>query len=152
MIVVDASLAAKWLFEEAGSGAALAFLRRHAGHLAAPDLIGVEVAGGIVRRANMKELKPDGAAAGLAAWLDLVQNGALEQFAATSARLETGVQIALQISHPLKDCIYLALAIELGCALATCDARFADRARSLYADVKILSDFDFPDTPRRLDA
>ena len=59
MIVVDASLAVKWFLTEAGSDAASAVLAMRARSLAAPDLIIVEVAAALVRRANMDKREAD---------------------------------------------------------------------------------------------
>jgi predicted nucleic acid-binding protein len=50
--------------------------------------------------------------------------------------------IALRLGHPLADCLYLALAIELDCDLATCDAKFQARASSAYPRVQLLSEFN----------
>jgi predicted nucleic acid-binding protein len=51
------------------------------------------------------------------------------------------VELALSIGHPLKDCLYLALAIELGCELATCDRPLVDNAQSIYPKLRHLRDF-----------
>ena len=50
--------------------------------------------------------------------------------------------IAMTIGHPLADCIYLALAVELDCALATCDAKFQTKAIGHFSQVKLLGDFN----------
>ena len=47
---------------------------------------------------------------------------------------------AIDLGHPLKDCIYLALAMELGCELVTCDARFAAKAKGVWAGVRVLGE------------
>jgi predicted nucleic acid-binding protein len=46
--------------------------------------------------------------------------------------------LALDLGHPLKDCVYLAMAMELGCDLVTCDARFAEKACEAWAGVRLL--------------
>ena len=48
--------------------------------------------------------------------------------------------LAIDIGHPLKDCIYLALAMELGCPLVTCDTKFATKAHEVYAGVQVLGE------------
>lgn len=58
---------------------------------------------------------------------------------ATERRLIAASALAIQLGHPLKDCLYLALARELGCALATCDVRFRNRALEAYPDIKLLT-------------
>ena len=46
-MIVDASVAVKWLVEENGTAAAGALLASHAGDLRAPDMLMIEVAGAI---------------------------------------------------------------------------------------------------------
>lgn len=140
MIVVDASVAAKLFRDEDGTEAAHRLIAEHAGEIAVPDIFAIEVAGVIVRDANsdkaMAALQRDKLTA-LAALLDsptlrLVRAGPEEVVAAAG--------MAMALGHPLKDCIYLALAIGLGCPLVTADARFAGRARSMYEGVGVLGE------------
>ncbi|MEK6540758.1 MAG: hypothetical protein AABZ45_01420, partial [Pseudomonadota bacterium] len=85
MIIVDASLAAKWVFWEAQSDAALSFWNNEAGNLGAPDLIALEVAGAIVRRANIdKSLREDMNEA-LVKWTRLLSGTSMQQFRLTTA-------------------------------------------------------------------
>ena len=48
------------------------------------------------------------------------------------------MEIAIQIRHPLQDCLYLALAKRTGNSLLTADPKFAQRAHSLYEKVELL--------------
>ena len=48
--------------------------------------------------------------------------------------------LAIDLGHPLKDCIYLALAMELGRPLITSDAMFAAKARNIYPAVQVLGE------------
>jgi predicted nucleic acid-binding protein len=141
MIVVDASLAAKWLFEEVDSDAAHAFLRRFSAQMCAPELIGTEVRAAMVRRANMGELTHGGARAALTAWRDILDTGSLQQIPGTAERLDASVELAVSIRHPLKDCLYLALAMELDCELATCDRPLIDKACAIHPKLRHLQDF-----------
>ena len=60
IVVVDASLAAKWMLWEADSRDALRFLLHRGRELCGPDILFTEVAGAIVRRANeRKEIAAD---------------------------------------------------------------------------------------------
>jgi predicted nucleic acid-binding protein len=141
MIVVDASLAVKWLFNENGSEHALRLLDEQRGGIAGPDLIFVEVAGVIVRRGNeVKAYGPD-ALETLRVWAFTVFGHAVRSHPVTSKLLFEASSMALRIGHPLKDCLYLALAMELDCDLVTCDARFRDKARPLGATVTLLQEW-----------
>lgn len=141
MIVVDASLAVKWLFEESGSDRAMKLLKEQ-DSLVAPDLIFVEVAGVIVRQGNqIKSYRPD-ALKTLEIWAFTYFEHVIKPYPATSQRLFAASEMALRIGHPLKDCIYMVLALELGCPLVTCDVRFRDKARPLGDTVTLLEDLD----------
>lgn len=150
MIVVDASLAAKWLVDEPGFAEARAFLHQFSGALVAPDLIEVEVGGALVRRANLQEIARDSAIQSLQEWSYIVEAGAVRLASRRPERLEAAMRLATSIGHPFKDCIYLALAIELECPLATCDAKFVGKATRLYSEVKLLNDFELaPEEARK---
>lgn len=56
-------------------------------------------------------------------------------------QVEIAAEIAMQIGHPTKDCVYLALAMEYDCELVTCDAKFAAKARAVHSAVRLLADY-----------
>lgn len=140
MIVVDASVAVKWLLFEVGSDAATRLLRDHGSEIVGPDLLLVEVAGAVIRRANMGLIEPDDAFALLDAWAGADKADVPPQFETTSPRLLMAARIALRLRHPVKDCVYLGLAVELDCDLITCDAKFQAKAATVYSHVKLLAD------------
>lgn len=140
MIVVDASLATKLIFREDGSDAALAFVENHQGELCGPDLLLSEVCAAIVRRANEDKRSAPFATEAIERWAE----GWDTVFVAhrlTADPVARAGTLAIAIGHPLADCIYLALAMDLECDLATCDVRFRDRAIALYPSVRLLSDY-----------
>lgn len=138
MIVVDASLAVKWMLWEADSPHALSFLQAPAREIAAPDLIFIEVAGVIVRQGNMNKTIQADALRALQKWTVAWSAHVVKNYRVTQRRLFRASSVALQLGTPLKDCIYLALAMELSCDLATCDARFRDKAIALYPHIRLL--------------
>jgi predicted nucleic acid-binding protein len=137
MIIVDASLAAKWIFWEADSEQALDFWSVNAGDLGAPDLIAVEVAAAVVRRANMEKMLADDMKEALAVWGRMLAGSSLQQFRMSTSRVLSSSRLAIDIGHPFKDCIYLILAMELDCELVTCDARFAKKAKDVWDRVRV---------------
>lgn len=141
MIVVDASLAVKWMLIEADTGRALDLAARHRDEMFAPDLLSIEVVGAIVRRTNEGILSTNASGETLRLWFESWAGNAIRLIVTSADPLERAASLAMTLRHPLKDCIYLALAIELDCALATCDAKFAARARPLYPEVKLLADY-----------
>lgn len=141
MIVVDASLVVKWLFREFGTDEAVGFLRQHRGAMAAPDLLFIEVAGVIVRRVNERRAYREDALETAQIWARTSTDQVIEPYRLTEERLVAASSIALAISHPLKDCLYDALARELDCDLATCDVKLRDKAVDFYPRVRLLADY-----------
>lgn len=126
-LIVDASVAMKWLVEEADTGAAIALLVRD---LAAPALLRVEVANAL-RTAVGK-----GAIARVRAMalLDRLHAAPMAVLGTDDALERRALEIALDLGHPVYDCVYLALAERTGRLLITADARFLRAlARSPHA-------------------
>ena len=141
MIVVDASLAAKWIFWEEQSEQALAFWNEHAGNLSAPDLIALEVTGAIARRANADKALKEAMSEALGLWARLMSGVQLQQWRMTTNRVLRAGRLAMSLGHPVKDCVYLDLAMELDCPLMTCDANFTKKARNVFDRVQLLGDY-----------
>src|SRR5438132_10679388 len=111
MIVVDASVAVKWLVPEHGSDDADRLLTGSQ-KLFAPELIRVEVAAALTRRfrngkAPEVEVRED-----CARWPRLLAEGIITLTPAEQDYQEA-VSLALQLKHPFQDCLYLALAERL---------------------------------------
>lgn len=116
-VVIDASVALKWVVPEDGSEAARA-LRRF--ELIAPNIWLAEVANALWRHVLRAELEQRQA------------EGLLRELKAApvlTIPLEADIQIALglasELSHPIYDCIYLALAQRESTYVITADRRFA---------------------------
>jgi predicted nucleic acid-binding protein len=140
MIVIDASLAAKWIIVEPNSAAALAFLEDCTEPLVAPDLIAIEVSSAIVRRANMDKALGETMRDANARWASLLDAQTITLRRPTSGDILEAANLAMDLGHPLKDCIYLTLAMEMGCNLMTCDARFSEKAKGVWARVRVLGE------------
>ena len=119
-LVIDASIAIKWVVEEDGTELALA-LRQHA-RLVAPDLIIPECSNILWKKVQRKELSKDEAL--IAA--RLLQSAEMELVPAR-ALMESATRLAIELDHPAYDCIYLALAVEIGCRFVTADERLVHK-------------------------
>ena len=116
-LVIDASVALKWLVEESGSEAALALQGRD---LAAPALLRIEaanvlrtmVARGVAARGQVLDL------------LRLLQSAPVMIVDSDDALEGRALELAIELGHPVYDCVYLALAERLGRILVTADGRF----------------------------
>jgi predicted nucleic acid-binding protein len=116
-IVVDASVALKWVLDEADSEAAVALLDET---LVAPALWLIEAANALWRRSLRGELTEEQA---LARLLELLE--APVSTVAIEDDLVSAAHIANVLKHPVYDCLYLALALREGAEVVTADARFA---------------------------
>jgi predicted nucleic acid-binding protein len=137
VIILDASVAVKWYFPESGSDAAIEILGGSSGALIAPDIFAIEVNAALVRKGNMDKSQRDGIRLLIADFAEkLMQQVRLTRL--SGAPIAKAANLALDLGHPLKDCIYLALAMELDCELVTCDAKFAAKAKGVWDRVRVL--------------
>ncbi|HEX5425720.1 MAG TPA: type II toxin-antitoxin system VapC family toxin [Candidatus Acidoferrales bacterium] len=115
-VVIDASIALKWVVQEDGTEQALR-LRRSA-KLLAPDLLAVECANILWKKVQRRELVKDEAL-----FAARLLQGADIELLPTRSLLESAVRIAIEIGHPAYDCVYVALAIDRNCRFVTADER-----------------------------
>ena len=123
-LVVDASVAVKWLVVEDGSDAARDLLADDE-ELHAPRLLVSEVANAIWRKVRLGQVDRDSATQLIATMSDTpVRWHADETIGADAIRL------ALAHDRPVYDLMYLALAQQLGARVITADQRFANALAS----------------------
>lgn len=137
MIVVDASVAVKWFLPEADSEQAEALLRG-SDKIAAPELARVEVASAITRRVRLGELSAPLAAAACSAWQRALATGVVT-LSPNEADLSWAIALAIELKHPLQDCLYLAAAARQQAPLVTGDLHFLKKARAIYPDIRALA-------------
>jgi hypothetical protein len=138
VIVFDASLALKWYIPESGSEASQAELARHIGTIIVPGVFLLEVTGALVRRANMNKSLRGELEAALNGFLALTADRFITVRETDGDEMARAAKIALDLGLPLKDCIYLALAMKMGCELLTSDRRFAAKAQPVWTRVRVL--------------
>ena len=138
-VVVDASVAAKWLFKENDSDKArylLEGMERRKLSLIAPELLLVEIGSMLWKRAIREGVSVADAAAqydrliGLS--LGLVRMAAL---------VDRAFKLAVRHRHPIYDCVYLALAVEARCDLVTADEKFHRAVGNDFPRVRLLGDW-----------
>ena len=144
LVVVDASLAFKWLVSEENSDKARAISRSWANEgiqAAAPYLMPVEVTNALHRRVSRGELSVE----------DAVR--LLEHLLASGIELRDEPDLharALQLASQLRqgaiyDAHYLALADILGCEFWTADERFYRAAAPAGRNVHWIGEFPVPE-------
>jgi predicted nucleic acid-binding protein len=116
-LVIDASIAVKWVVEEDGTPQALALRQR--AKLIAPELLVAECANILWKKVRRRELSKDEAV--LAS--RLLQAAEIE-LQPTRSLLEPATRIAIELDHPAYDCLYIALAVANGCQFVTADESF----------------------------
>ncbi len=136
-LVVDASVAIKWLVDEEDSDTAGHLLTQ--GHiLHAPRLMAAEIANALWRKARSGEIARHDATVLADSLTDIqVRWADDEQVCSHAAR------IAIDLGHPAYDCVYLALAHLIDGLMVTADTRFANAVASTEhrSRVTLLADF-----------
>jgi predicted nucleic acid-binding protein len=122
-LVVDASVALKWVLQEDGTERARALLGEDA--LAAPDLLWIECANVLWVKTRRGHIEAVDARAALAA-IEATPIRVLPSAPIIAPALE----IALDLDHAAYDCLYLAAALDQNAVLVTADEAFASKAMS----------------------
>lgn len=138
MIAIDASLAVKWYLDEALADEAEDILFENHGAILVPDIFIIEVTSALVRRANIDKAKRADSEAAIARFMSLFETGAIAAIRSEPETVARAAGIAMNLGHPIKDCIYLVLAMERKCPLVTADAKFADKAQGIWDRVALL--------------
>lgn len=120
-LIIDASVALKWVLEEADAVQARELLQR--GDLQAPDFLIIECASTLSRQVRRKAMDCRRA------------TNALEEIRGAQVRLSSAMRLldpaqrlALELNAATYDCLYLALAVAEQATLVTADARFLNAA------------------------
>ena len=116
-VVVDASVAVKWVVPEPDSAAATAL--RSAGELIAPETWIVEAANALWKYVARGQLNATQAELRLAELRSApVAASNIDQ------DIDDALELAIDLNHPIYDCLYLALALRLDAYVVTADRRF----------------------------
>lgn len=141
VVVIDASIAMKWLIIEEDSDKARTLgrsWRNDSVRLAAPHIILAEVSNALYQRVR-RDLMSVAYARGL------LRRFALDGLEVhhTVSLYQRAIEIASQLEQGASyDSLYLALAQSLDCEYWTADIRFHRAARPLYENLRLLSEFD----------
>ena len=132
-MIIDASVAIKWVVEEDGSDAARALAGQK---LEAPDLLPVECANVLWKKTLVRDLTLQEAALALREL-----RSAPVALAVSSPLLDAALALSAALRHPVYDCVYLALALDRKAVLVTADKRLVravTKHQRLPVEVKLL--------------
>lgn len=135
-IVVDASVAVKWMVAEPGNDAARVLLDLP-DPLIAPDWLMLEAASAFWRKVKSSEL------------LEIHAMRHIDDLPEFFSRLfdsrelaRSALSLGFRLRHPVYDCLYLALAQREGCRLVTADEAFHQKmVRGGLAEMAILLEY-----------
>lgn len=141
-LVVDASVVVKWFVEENLSDEAASLLRRSI-PLAAPDLIVSEVMNAVWKKCVRGVLTREQAEA-----VALLLPRSPVQLTPSLSLHQRALDIAIELRHPIYDCLYLACAERVGGRAVTADQALLRKVKGAsFADfVVFLSDWTAEET------
>jgi predicted nucleic acid-binding protein len=119
LLVIDASIAMKWVVPEPGTAEAILVQRRFT--LIAPDLLMAECANVLWKKVGRGEIS--GEEASIAA--RVLEHADIE-LVSVRTLVDASVRLAVGLAHPAYDCAYIALAASQQCRFATADHRLID--------------------------
>lgn len=121
-MIIDASVAVKWIVSEEDSGAALALI---GGDHAAPTFMVTELGNALWKKMRKGELDP-------AHSFDeqLVGIGELVHLVPDNQFVPRALVLANELDHAIYDCIYLAMAEQFADNLLTADLKFLRKAHA----------------------
>jgi len=122
-MIVDASVAVKWLVEENLSKAATRLATRN--DLVAPDILDLEVAQALTRKVRQRNLQQSVAEE---LWVDFAK--ATIQRVAWQGHAQAALALSFRLRATFVDCLYLAIAIDLDDTIVTADERFVRAVRT----------------------
>lgn len=127
VVVLDASVAVRWIVDEEGSTEAVALLELDISWVA-PRLMLTEVASALRRKAVDGAIPATLTAQALDTLMQAIADGVV-RLADDERIVQQALLLALSLGHKVPDCLYLAVAEREGAAIATADDRLARFAR-----------------------
>ena len=130
-LTVDASVVVKWYVSETYSEEARLLLA-HRLERFAPDFVLVELANIFWKKARLREI---GDSHAYFQELSRIREAVI--LSSSADLIERAAEVAVQIDHPVYDCLYIACAEATGSALITADRRLRDTVAGRALDVDV---------------
>ena len=130
-LTVDASIVVKWYVSENYSEEARLLLA-HRLERYAPDILLAECANTFWKKARRREIDDP-----RRYFQEIPKFQEVIEFFSVADLIERAAQIAVQIDHPVYDCLYVACAEATGSMLITADRRLGDAVADSVLDIDI---------------
>ncbi len=137
MIVVDASVAVKWLVIEDGAASANQLFADES-TLVVPSHARIEVTGAVLRKQRDGILSEAEVRQSIGIWTGLLADDVVQVIEFDQV-LENAIAIAMDTTHALADCLYIATAVHLDAELVTADQQLQKRGKRAYPRITLLS-------------
>jgi len=135
VIVIDASALAKYVLAEEGWEEVKALLAEGA---VSVDHVVKEVANALWRKARVLKLEDEGVARRRLRLLSRLIEGGVVKLVSELDYVDRAFEIALEHGVTVYDALYIALALEEGLPLVTCDERQYKASRSLGVEALLI--------------
>ncbi len=139
-LVIDASVAAKWLLSEPGTeDAERLYIACQEGRITpyAPEILPAEIASFLWKRFIRGFLEPERAVVLYARFSEIHPI-----LAPILSLTKAALKLALDRRHPVYDCLYVALALEASCPLVTADEGLFRAFGPAFPQVRLLRDWN----------
>ena len=130
-MIIDANIAVYWIVPSEFESAVGSFRGRP--DLIAPNLILVETSNALYFNARAGKIAPEACSRSVA-----ILEKVFRELVPDRDLLPSAIEIALRKSHPVYDCLYLALALERREPLATADRKLASIAGELSIEIDFI--------------
>jgi predicted nucleic acid-binding protein len=135
-IVVDASVAAKWILEEADSDRAesiLSAVQQKRVVMSAPEILAAEIANVLWKAVWRDGMSVDDAQERYSAFVEVCPPLVRDSQLAASA-----LELAVRFRRSVYDCLYIALAEQTPCEFVTADEKLYNAVRAELPGVRLL--------------
>ena len=131
-LVIDASVAIKWVLPEDGAERAAA-LHAQPDELIAPTLIAAEIGSAMRKHVAAKALSTSEALSAAQ-----IATGLIDRMVPIPELAQRALEISIAFRHPIYDCFYLALAERENLEFVTADAKLIAVAKKAKVKVRFL--------------
>jgi predicted nucleic acid-binding protein len=142
-LVVDASVAVRWLFPVVTDGTADALVRTNE-QLIAPDLVLVEITNAAWKFVAFGNLNAE-----VAQSIIVEAASGFDEIVPSLGLKDRALEIATELRHPAYDCFYLALAEQRDCQMVSADGRLLARCAGTPFAKRIKPLISAPSSRRR---